>query len=374
MSQNLKPHTICVKWNNFLIPVTLLLFLTIGYLVIALTKGGQVRARVSQEPIYGSYTTDMMGYLKTYYLIKKGMPFYQAYALGEIGGAAGGYPGEIWGWKTPFLFYLWKIFPGKDGRSIYWFFTCLVLLIPLTSYLIAKELVGQKLAYLSSLLVWPYFLLPLKEITFIQVEWWALTLFLLGFYFLLKEKVIWTTLFFSFTLFARELFAVHLLSLLIVLLITKKRKMIISILLPFLFISLFYLFVHIPNVGKYEDLSILSDWWRISPKTINLFLSWKYVQTTLAFNSQQYLLVNLFPFRVSLILSSLALLYLNSKRKSAKYLLFLASFLPFFLFQFKPGLMTIYHDYWGIYYVPLTLIGLPAAVYAVLVYFKLKYQ
>jgi len=359
--------------NNFLIPITLLLFLTIGYLVIAITNGGQVRAIVSQEPIYDNYTTDMMGYLKTYYLIKKDMPFYQAYALGEIGDAAGdSYPGEIWGWKTPFLFYLWKIFPGKDGKSIYWFFTCLVLLVPLTSYLIAKELVGQKLACLSSFLVWPYFLLPLKEITFIQVEWWALIFFLLGFYFLLKEKVLWTTLFFSFTLFARELFAVHLLSLFIVLLITKKRKMIISILLPFLFISLFYLFVHMPNVDQYEDLSILSHWWRISPKAINIFSSWKYVRTTLAFNSHNYLLVSLFPFRVSLIFSSLALFFLNSKRKSAKYLLFLASFLPFFIFQFKPGMMTIYHDYWGIYYVPLTLISLPAAVYALLVYFKLK--
>lgn len=344
-------------------PLSLLFFLSLSYLLIALVDGKSIRQVVQHEPIDNNYTTDMACYLKTYFLVEKGMPFYQAYATGEIGEAStDDYPGEIWGWKTPFLFYLWKIFPGRDGRTIYWLLTSLVLSTPFITYLIAKELVGKNLASLSSFLIWPYFLLPLKEIFFIQVEWWALIFFLTGFYFLIKEKFFWTTLFFSLTLFSRELFAVHLFSLLVVLFLIKKKRMCLSLLLPFLFILLFYALIHVPQVGKYENLKNLNSWWRETRKTNNVVNSWPYVRTTLAFNSWQYLLFSFFPFRISLISSFFSLIYLYLRKKKAKYLLSLASFLLFFLFQFKPGLMTLYHEYWGVYYVPTTLICCPAII------------
>lgn len=340
-------------------PWVLLFFLSLGYLLVAFFDGRPVRQIVKQEPIFDHYTTDMKGYLKTYFLIEKGMPFYQAYAIGEKGDAfVDSYPGEIWGWKTPFLFYLWKIFPGQDGRTIYWLFVTLILSIPLFSYLIAKQLVGNNLASLSPFLIWPYFLLPLKEMTFIQVEWWGLIFFLLGFYFLLNNRIFWAGLFFTLTLFSRELLAVHLFFLGAVLLLSGSKKAIRSIFAPFLLIFLFYILIHIPNIKNYENLSILDSWWRKGGATV----AWHNVRNTLAFNSWQYLLFNFFPFRISLIFSLLGLVFLYMRRKIKKYLLSMASFLPFFLFQFKPGIMGLQHDYWGIYYVPLTLLFLPTAV------------
>lgn len=348
--------------KNNLRALVLLACLTLGYLLVAFIDGRPIRQVVKQEPIYDRYRTDMKSYLKTYYLLEKGVSFYEAYAIGEKGDAfTDNYPGEIWGWKTPFLFYFWKIFPGKDGRTIYWLFLSLVLTTPFAAFLIGKELVGEKHAFLSSFLLWPYFLLPLKEITFIQVEWWGLVFFLWGFYFLIKDKLFWTGFFMALTLFSRELFIVHLFFIGLVLFFSKKRKAFLAVFTPFLLLAAFYLLVHIPQVGKYEDLQKLSSWLRTSQAQFSL----EGVKRSLAFNSNNYLLTSFFPFRWSLIVSSLCLFFLFLKQKKIKYLLALVSFLPFFFIQFKPGMMTHYHDYWGIYYIPLTLLFLPGIIKAV---------
>jgi len=350
--------------------IVFLLICSLGYLLIAFKAGQSVLKLVKKEPMVEKYNTDMNCYLKTYYLIEKGIPFYQAYALGEIGDSGSdSYPGEIWGWKTPFLFYLWKLFPGTDGRTVYWLFLSLVFTTPLAAFLIGEKLMGEKYAFLSPFLLWPYFILPLKEITFIQVEWWGLIFFLWGFYFLLKEKFFWTGLFFTFCLFSRELFSIHLFSFLLVFLFRKKtlekkniKKAIFSILIPFFLIVSFYLLVHIPQVGRYENLSNFNNWTRAEVKKISLIG----IQKTLAFNSANYYyLVRFFPFRISLLGSTFSLIYLYWRKRKITYLLFLACFLPFFIFQIKPGLMTVYHDYWGIYYVPFTLISLPSIVFLI---------
>ena len=193
------------------------------------------------------------------------------------------------------------------------------------------------------------------------MEWWGLIFFLIGFYYLLKKNFLLTTIFFTLTLFSRELFVVHLFSLLVILFIKRQKKMLFSIIIPILSILLFYLTVHIPNVANFENLKNMNSWLRETNISSN-FNSWPMVRTTLAYNSWQYLFYNLYLFRTSLLLSSLALLFLYFKRKSDKYFLLIASYLPFFLFQFKPGLTTLYHDYWGIYYVPLTLIAVPVVI------------
>ncbi|MFC1711798.1 hypothetical protein ACFLZ1_04410 [Patescibacteria group bacterium] len=342
--------------------IAFLFVLTLGYLLIAFFDGKHVRTQVKLEPVYDRYTTDMRGYLKTYFLVGQGKPFYSSYALSEKGDiSTDSYPGEIWGWKTPFLFYLWNIFPGSDGRSIYWLFVILVVFIPVASFLIAKEVVGKKLAALSSFLVWPYFLLPLKELSFIQVEWWGLIFFFFGFYFLLKKINFYTFLFFIFAVFSRELYLVHLAALLAVLILKKDKKRLIAIFPVFLIIIAFYVFVHIPQVAKFENLGSISNWLRSGG--VNKWVSiqeWFYVRNTLAYNSWQYLLFNIFPSRLTFAFSFIGLGGLFLKRKKLKYLLSLGIFVPFFIFMFKPGLMTMMHDYWGIYYVPLTFLFAPS--------------
>jgi hypothetical protein len=346
----------------------LIFVLTFGYFLVAFKDGRAVRQLVKDEPVYEKYTNDMMGYLKVYYLIEQGKEFYSSYALTEKGHAfTNNYPGEIWGWKTPFLFYLWKLMLGADGRSIYWLFCLFVMTVPLLSFLIASQVFNKSLACFSSFLVWPYFLLPLKDITFIQVEWWGLVFFLAGFYFLLKKKHFWIWLFFLMAVFARELYLVHIGVLLGVFIFKKDKKRVLSILSVLLLIFVFYVFIHIPQVARFENLNSWQEWLRVKGEVSLLsFKTWPAVRNTLAFSSWNYLVFRLFPFRIVFLMSFLSLVWLWFKEKGLKYLLSLVCFFPFFMLQFRPGLITLHHDYWGIYFMPLALLFSPG----ILIVFK----
>jgi len=313
---------------------------------------------ISHEPVLGTYTTDMQDYLRTYYEVRKGQPYYLSFAQSSIGNAdRGKLPGEIWGWKLPVIFYVWSFLPGPDGVSIYFWFLLLVLAVLYASYKLAYKFVG-KFAILSPYMLASYFVLPLTDHTLFQVEWWALCFFILGLTSLIYRKKMLALIFFFLCIFTRELFLFHLLMLALVYCSFRRFRDLWIFVLPAVSLAVFYIFVHLPNVYGFESFGSINNWWRT-----NWYRGWYLVRPTLSYASWNYFVYNLHPLRIFFALSSaglLAKLCLTKNRQVA--LLALVSFLPFFVFIFFGGIQTKWQDYWGIYYIPLSIIFVPIAL------------
>lgn len=323
-----------------------------------LSKARALIVEISQEPELETYTTDMRAYLRTYYQIRQGKPYYQSLAESVVGDATrDNLPGEIWGWKSPVIFYAWALLPGPAGLSVYIAFLLFLLATLFAIYKLAKKFVGRW-AILAPYLVFPYFLLPLTEITLFQVEWWALCFFILGLTFLFYQKFLPACLFFSLTIFTRELFVFHLLTLLAASLILRKKIHVLVLSLPIILLVCFYILYHIPNIYRFESFGSMTSWWRTG-----LIRGWHLVRPTLAFSQVNYLLFFLQPLRLFLVMATLGLGSLLARnRHREQSLLSLASFLAFFFFIFAFGIQTRWQDYWGIYYVPLAIAFSPTVL------------
>src|SRR3989344_9552610 len=85
-----------------------------------MSKAESLLGSISREPELETYTTDMKAYLRTYYEVRKGKPYYASLAQAVRGDATrDNFPGEVWGWKSPLIFYLWAALPGPSGISVY---------------------------------------------------------------------------------------------------------------------------------------------------------------------------------------------------------------------------------------------------------------
>lgn len=323
-----------------------------------LSKTQQLLSRISQEPKLETYTTDMMAYLRTYYEVRSGHPYYLSLSNSVVGDATrDNQPEEIWGWKLPFIFYFWSILPGPAGTSVYFGFVILLITTLFASYKLSSK-INHKFAWVSPYLLLGYFILPLTEITLFQVEWWAACFFIIGLTFLIYQKKLWAMTFFLFCILTRELFLVHLAMLAIVYLLYRRYRDIWIFAVPAVSLILFYIFYHLPNVYQFESFGPMTSWWRG-----NVQRGWYLVRPTLSYSSWNYFFYFLYPFRIILSFAVIGLIrqIQQSKNKFAP-LLSLFSFLPFFIFIFFVGIQTKWQDYWGIYYLPLSLIFAPTII------------
>lgn len=323
-----------------------------------ISKAQQLLEDIAQEPKLETYTTDMKAYLRTYYEVRKGQPYYFSLATSVIGDATrDNLPNEIWGWKLPFIFYLWAILPGPPGVNVYFFFIILVLAALCASYKLSYPLIG-KFAWLSPYLLATYFVLPLTQQTLFQVEWWALCFFILGLTFLIYQKKLLAMIFFLFCLFTRELFLIHLAMLTLAYLLFRRYRDLWIFAIPVVTLIAFCFFYHLPNVYQFESFGPVNSWWRG-----NTHRGWYLVRPTLSYSSWNYFFYFLSPFRIFLLLAIIGLvnkLHLSKNKLIPLFSLF--SFLPFFIFIFFFGIQTKWQDYWGIYYVPLSLIFVPTVL------------
>lgn len=311
---------------------------------------------VSVEPKNKSFFTDEMEFLKKYYLMKNGVGYYQASLEAEKNNAAEEgvdktWKQDFWGHRLPFIFYFWKLFT-KNGAGIIDLFIIMSFLLLLSSYLITKKFVNRNLALLSPLILVPYLLNALRSTSFLFVEWWAMFFFVYGLASFYYRRFYLATLFFSLTVLTREHFIIPLSVMLIIsILFNKPKKSVFSIPLLVFFIQIIIhakiicSLININNsIGIIERLS---------------FINKNKVLTTLAFSTNSYLLVDIRPSLIWLSCSLLGLSYLLIKAKNNYYtLIALATFLPLFISFFFMG-NSIWEDYWGAMYVPVTAIFSP---------------
>lgn len=336
--------------------LTVLVLMILGYGLVQLIEGESLRRLFSVEPV--AYNSDMSTYLKVLISMKKGEDFYES--LSNVSKQQFGEQGylEIWAWKQPLIFYLWKIFPG-DGRSIIYLGLIIFSANLMAVYLIGRKFLSAISALLCPYIIWPYFRFPLVEQTIAQVEWWALSALIMGFMLLLYNKRWLAGFLFAICLGIRELFVIPIAFIVMVDLIKKDLKQTIKLVLPTVLLLLpFYLFVHIQNISKYADIHRLINYATRS----GMPSGWKYIRPTLAYNSWSYALSNFRPFLVLLILNSFFLLLKIKRDKKYFDSLILAAYLPFFFLSLKIGMFDLWHDYWGIYFVPFMLLATPISL------------
>lgn len=334
--------------------------MVLNLFIFAFFDGVQLRGYLNNRP-GPPFGTDMASYLSTYYQLKEDNSFYQSFAFDIKNRLDNNYPGELWGWKQPITFYLWRIVPGRGG-SIQLLATVFFSINLISFYLIGKKFLKSNLALLCPFLVLPYFHYPLTEQTLIQVEWWALSLFLTGAVFYLYNRRLLSGIFFALALASRELFAIPIVFLFIAELFKKDKKWpqnAAVLALPTLLLFFpYYILIHLNNVLRFEKLDTILE----NSQRAQYQSSWALVRTTLAYNAWSYLLGQLRPFLLLLIFNSLALLgKLFWEKKKLLTFALLSLFLPFFLASFKIGIIDAWHDYWGIYYIPLMMGVTPIA-------------
>lgn len=334
-----------------LIAVNLLVFVTVD---------GRALSRQLAHAPPKTFQTDMAAYLKTYYLMRQGVSFYQAYARAATT-AFKCLPGEIWGWKQPFIFYVWRVLPG-GGVSLQYFAGILFFINLFALYKITRKMLPAPFAYLSPVIVLPYFHYPLSEQTLLQVEWWGLSFFIWGAWAFFYKKWLFAGVFFGLALCVRELFLIPIGFLLFTLLLARNFKPFLIILLLIILIFVPQYARHLSQISQYDSLTRLLN----NAARKDAAAGWGMVKTTLSYNSWSYAAFSLRPFLILLIADTICFFVQIFRRKNiVNNLTLLSLYLPFFLISLKIGMIDVWHDYWGIYYVPFMLAVAPAAILAV---------
>lgn len=329
----------------------LLISVVLTFIVTSVINGGDVRKLISQEPEARTYFNDQLSFLRVAYLVESGEDHYSAQnrAFTEDGRSLS-IPKEIWGWRLPTYSYVWAWLPGKAGLSTYWLFIALSVVFLIVTYKLSKLFLDANFAVLSSYLILPYFHFPARDVAFLEMEWWGLIFFTMGLYFILKKDYLWSTLLFTIALLFRELFAIPIITILLLMLLFKISRGVLSAMIS---LSIFIAFwcIHYYFVGKYIGWGIESLKPRYHP------WGWFFLLQTLSYASWEYSLYNLRPF----LLSFVSLIVLTTAGVFKRLLT-----LPLLIITLVPLSMSAailkigtppYDDYWGVSYVPLILIA-----------------
>lgn len=127
-----------------------------------------------QEPLPGRYHFDADIYLRTYFMMKRGEPFYASFATAcaEDGRGLGAPRGTL-NYREPFLFELWRWLPGRDGVALRNWFLAFVAVVMACGYHLARTLVGPGPALLAPIALGGYFAAAAWSGWFLFAEFWA---------------------------------------------------------------------------------------------------------------------------------------------------------------------------------------------------------
>lgn len=297
-----------------------------------------------------AYNNDPGVLLATYKSVENGQDYYESYKQAQLGRFSQSIiPGDIWGWRLPTIFYIWKIIPG-GALSIYLLYLILSASVLYAAYKINRIFLPEKLAILSPYLIFPYLHFGSRDQMFLETEWWGLSIFILALYFLLKKRLFVSTVFFSLTLLVREVYILPI-GLMLLFAFFKQKKLIAVFLIPQVTFMTFFIY-HIYRVDKY-----INAWGTLlSARTVDNGLF--FLQQTLAYASWEYLLNQFRPFYLLTIWAIIGCIYIFKFQKERSAIFLLLAFLPFPTAFLKFG-TTPFNDYWGIIYVPIAVMLSP---------------
>lgn len=341
--------------DKFKILAKLAIWVLIGtFLLAALATGGELRKFLGSDLVIGTYNNDPGILFKTYLLMEQDTDYYDAFKTAQLGRfGLQIVSGDVWGWRMPTIFYIWKLVPGSGGLSIHFLYLVLASILLFAAFKIGQRYLDFPISILPSYLIFPYLHFGARDQMFLETEWWSMFLFILGIYFLITSRLFWATCLLSLTVLVREVYILPI-GLLFIFTIVKNRRLAPVFLIALGAFLIFFLY-HIYRVNFYIDA-----WDTLfSPRTIENGLF--FVQQTLAFASWEYFFFWLRPFTIFLAASIVGCWFLIKKGRKEEGIIWLLAVLPFPISFLRFGSMP-YNDYWGIIYVPLIIILAPVVL------------
>jgi|SRR3989344_62038 len=336
----------------------LLLFLLITYIGTAAIFLNKLGPSYLQEPVNEHYAIDQAVFLKTFYLMKKGESYYEAFASAmTYDSRFESAPKDSIAWRTPTIFYFWKLI-AQNGQHLKIIFLTFSTLSIACVYFLLRKFVPPQTALLSSYLIIPYFLGGLLHYSLMFVEWWGLFFFIFSVTFLYYGKRNFFIGFLIASVMTRELFIIPA-TIMLFLDFLRNRKIYYPITF-FIIVTAFWIF-HLVNVSNIIGSTIFSPQSRIHNFNSNFLVSALTFSTGLyAFG---YFKIGII-FPIITILGLVRFLYYNKKDRISAYFIFAAVFTLLLLSPFigttgtEKGI-SFYADFWGITFVPLAIIFSP---------------
>lgn len=127
----------------------------------------------SEEPANGSYYFDGQFYLKTYWLVRGGEGYYQAFTDAWRGYRVKGQPPGKLNHRQPWLTWLWLALPGPPGLAVWYGFVGVAVLAMLAAFYLASAFVDPAVALLAPIGVGAYYTWPALGLWFPFSEYWA---------------------------------------------------------------------------------------------------------------------------------------------------------------------------------------------------------
>jgi hypothetical protein len=319
------------------------------FLISSFFNSSKLRNYLAADPAPKTYTHDMGLYLKTYYLMNNN-DYYKAHLMAFQNHAYFGVAGDVWGWRMPTTFYLWRVIPGNNGVNIYYLFIILASLALITTYSMGLKVLSKKGSDGTYLILIPVYLLysylhfPAYDWTLLQIEWWAALFAIFALWSFLNKYRSLSISFFSLAVIMREqllipIFLIALLGLVV------DRKYWWKYFIPVgVFIA--FLMLHSGQVA-----SVLGSSLNSGSFSLRLNGGLKLLHSTFAFGTWEYYFYQLRPFLVLFLLNIVSLLY---RRKWSDFV-FLAFFsLPLAYLVIGTSWENVV---WGVLYVPVVLIS-----------------
>lgn len=180
----------------------------------------------SEEPSAGMYNNFNSLNIKTFYLMKRGLGFYEAYgtAYSLRAESFNQLPSDLWSWRKPVVFYLWHWLLPDDGFYILYLY---ILAYCISLYLImdiAKLYLKPPLCLIPCVLSAPVFIYGTAGYWFTFPEYWGLFFLLLGLWGIAKNNKIASVLGMTMAPLIRSLFIVSWIGVFIPLMISSQRK------------------------------------------------------------------------------------------------------------------------------------------------------
>lgn len=324
------------------------------FLSTAAVSGQDLRNFLANDLAIGTYNNDPGILFKTYLLMEAGTDYYDAFATAQLGRFSQQIVShDVWGWRLPTIFYIWKLVPGSGGLSIYFLYLVLASILLFAAFKIGQRYLDFPISILPSYLIFPYLHFGARDQMFLETEWWSIFLFIAGLYFLILRKLFWATVILALTVLVREVYILPI-GLLFIFAIVKNKRLAPVFLIALGAFLIFFLY-HVYRVNFYIDA-----WGTLfSPRTIENGLF--FVQQTLAFASWEYFFFWLRPLTIFLAASIVGCWFLIKQGRKEEGIIWLLAFLPFPISFLRFGSVP-YNDYWGLIYVPLAIILAPTVL------------
>ncbi len=306
------------------------------------------------EPGLGTYRSDEMIFLKTYYLVEKGWNYYPAFSWaieGDVRRIV--LTSDVFQWRMPTLFYLWRVL-ANDGWQVSFIFWICVMTTLTTIFLMVRKLAGWLAACMAVLLLVPYFMDAFTyQTSFLFTEWWSWFFLIWGLAAFTHQKRLMAYGLWLMAVIIRELLVIPLLVFFVVSLIQKRYRL--GFLITLLFFGLF-MWLHRGTVIHYMQGVELS---RASLLTRFHGFDKQSFMPMLAFSMRKYPLIQYKSNWLLLVLAALSFGKFLWRRKFDSKLtyLYVAGWSLFFTLPFIST--NSYNDYWGILFMPILIATIP---------------